>query len=54
MRQGAVYVATPVGGLCFLQKHMKSGHKNLCLTEQGVMDIVPDQPFTAFVRNFGH
>ena len=52
--QAMVRVATPVGGLCFLQNHPKTAHKNLCLMIQGVMDLFPGDPFTVLFRNFGN
>ena len=54
MTQAMVRVATPVGGLCFLQNHPKTAHKNLCLMAQGVMDLFPGEPFTVLVSNFGN
>ena len=54
MTQAMVRVATPVGGLFFLQNHPKTAHKNLCLIAQGVMDLFPGEPFTVLVRNFGN
>ena len=54
MTQTMVRVATLVGGLCFLQNHPKTAHKNLCLMAQGVMDFFPGEPLTVLVGNFGH
>ena len=54
MTQAMVRVATPVGGLCFLQNHPKTAHKNLCLMAQVVMGLFPGEPFTVLVSNFGN
>ena len=54
MTQAVVEVATPVGGLCFLQNSPKTAHKNLTLLAQGVMDVIPEEPFSAMLSNFGH
>ena len=54
MTQAMVRVATPVGGLCFLQNHPKTAHKNVCLIAQGVLDLFPGDPFTVLVNNFGN
>ena len=43
-----------VWGLCFLQNHPKTAHKNLCLMRQGVMDLFLGEPFTVLVSNFGN
>ena len=52
MTQAAVRVATPVGGLCCMQNHPKSAPPHLCLMAQCVIDIVPDELFTAIGSNF--
>ena len=54
MTHATVRVATLVGGLCFLQNHPKTAHKNLCLMAQRVMDLFPGEPFTVLVSNFGN
>ena len=54
MTQAMIRVATPVGGLCFLQNHPKTARKDLCLMAQGVMDLFLGEPFTVLVGNFGH
>ena len=54
LTQVLVRVATPVGRLCFLQNHLKTGHKNSYLMAQGVMDLFPGGPFTVLVSNVGH
>ena len=54
MTQAMERVATPVGGLFFLQNHPKTAHKNLSLMAQGVMDLFPGEPFTVLVSNFGN
>ena len=54
MAQAMVRVATPVGRLCFLQRHPKTAHKNVCLMAQGVMDFFPGEPFTVLVSNCGN
>lgn len=37
-----------------MQNHPKYGHKNLCLTTKGVIEIVPDRMFSALLSNFGN
>ena len=40
--------------LMFLQNSPKTAHKNLTLMAQGVMDVVPEKPFSVMLSNFGH
>lgn len=54
MRQALVRAATLVGLLCFLQNSPKTAHKNLTLMAQGIMDVVPEKPFSAKLSNFRH
>ena len=54
MTLAMVRAATPVGGICFLQNPPKTAHNNLTLMAQGVMDVVPEKPFSVMFSNFGH
>ena len=54
MTQPMVRVPTSDEGLCFLQNHPKTAHKNLCLMAQRFKDLFPGEPFTVLVSNFGN
>lgn len=53
MTQMPATVTAASGGLCFLQNHPRMAHKHLALMAQGVMDLLPNTPFTVLVSNFG-
>ena len=54
MTQAMVRIETPFGGLCFLQHHLKTSHKKLCLMAHRVMELFSGEPFPVLVSHFGN